>query len=90
MDIQKLEKKIKELEKTINDLSSKRVGQADYIPDSIKGRHMGEANRYIASGVESELPTGYTVTRSTICYFATDTNKLYIWNGDTYKSVTLL
>lgn len=89
MDIQKLENKIKELEKMIDELSSKRINQADILPSVVKARHMGEANRFVAYGLESKLPTGYTVTGSTLCYFAYDTNKLYIWNGSSYKSMTL-
>lgn len=85
----KLKKQVEELKKELDKLKQKRVYQQDIVPDVVKTRHMGEANRYIASGLEADRPDGFDLTGSTIAYFATDTNKLWIWNGTAYKSVTL-
>lgn len=80
---------IEKLKKEIADLKSKRIYQQDITPDVVKMRHMGEANRYVWAGLEADLPTGVSVTSSVIAYYATDTHKLYIWDGSVYKSVTL-
>lgn len=53
-------------------------------PRSIKQRHL-EA-WIIFSGLEADLPDGEKTEKA---YFATDTNKLYIWNGTAWKSTTL-
>lgn len=77
------------VKKAIEGLLSKRIYQDDIVPGAVKMRHMGEANMYIMAGLEDDLPAGNTVTSSTTAYFATDTNKLYIWNGTAWKSTTL-
>lgn len=85
-DIYKL---IEGLQEQINNLKQGRVYQQSIVPDAVKMRHMGEGNRYIWAGLEADLPDGVSVTSSVTAYFATDTNKLYIWNGTAWKSVTL-
>ena len=89
MESEALQKEIKELRRELDMLKQKRVSQTDVIPDSIKMRAMGEANRYIWAGLEADLPTGASVTSSVVAYFCTDTFKLKIWTGTAYKSVTL-
>ena len=89
MDFEIITKAIRNLQEQIDLLRNKRIRQMDIIPDSIKTRAMGEANRYVVMGLEADLPAGYTVTGSSLMYFALDTNKLYIWNGTAWKSVTL-
>jgi len=82
-------KLIENLQNEVNQLKQRRVYQQSVVPDAIKMRHMGEGNRYIWAGLEDDLPEGASVTSSVTAYFATDTNKLYIWNGTAWKSVTL-
>lgn len=67
------------------------ITQDALLPSIIKQRHMAEGNRFIRAGKDANLPASgeTTLANSTACYFATDTNKLYIWNG-TWKSVTLV
>ena len=89
MNFELIAKALQDLQEQVDLLRNKRIRQMDIIPDSIKTRAMGEANRYVVTGLEADLPEGYTVTGSTLMYFASDTNKLYIWNGLAWKSVTL-
>ena len=77
------------IKQAVEGLLSKRIFQDDIVPGAVKMRHMGEANMYIMAGLEANRPDGDTVTSSTSAYFATDTNKLYIWNGTAWKSTTL-
>lgn len=84
-----LVKRIKTLEETVAKMQRERITQSSIIPGAVKQRHMGESNRYIWSGLEADLPDGFSVTSSVTAYFATDTNKLYIWNGTAFKSTTL-
>lgn len=82
-------KEIEDLKKEVQALKERRIIQSMILPDVVKMRHMGEANRYIWAGLESELPPGGSVTNSVIAYFCTDSFKLKIWTGTAYKSVTL-
>ena len=84
-----LEKKIKKLEDDVRILKGRRILQSDVLPDVIKVRHMGEGNRYFYAGVVADLPDGASVPNSVTCYFATDTDTLYIYNGTTWVSVGL-
>lgn len=78
--------KVQNMSTEMDNLRQRRIGQADYIPDSVKMRHMGEGNRYIQAGLEANLPVGVSVTSSVGQYFATDTDTLWIWNGTTWVS----
>lgn len=71
------------------DRTNSRVLQQDLVPDVVKTRHMGEANRFIFSGLEADRPTGAQFHNSATVYFATDTNKLFIWTGTVWVSATL-
>jgi hypothetical protein len=84
-----LESKVAKLEKQVTFLLEKRILQTDITPSVVKTRHMGEANRYILTGLEADLPSGESFGSSCSAYFASDTNKLWIWNGSAYKSTTL-
>jgi len=84
-----IEERLKKLEKQVNFLSEKRITQVDVLPQVIKTRHMGEANRYIYFGLEADLPTGFNFNNSTLAYFAYDTDKLYLYNGTAWVSTTL-
>lgn len=89
MDNTDLQKRIEDLEKKVKSIDEKRIFQQDVIPGAIKMRAMGEANRFVMAGLEANRPDGFSVTDSVTAYFATDTNKLYIWNGTAWKSATL-
>lgn len=84
-----MEEIIKKLEKRIEVLETRRSFQWDIAPGAVKQRHLGESNMYIWAGLEADLPEGNEVTSSTTAYFCLDSNKLKIWNGTTYVSVTL-
>lgn len=62
----------------------RRIGQYDLLPRAVKQRHC-EA-WLVFHGLEDDLPDGTTEVKS---YFATDTNKLYIWTGTEWVSCTL-
>jgi hypothetical protein len=87
--IKELKDRIDELERKLNTLSQRRIFQQQIVPDAIKMRHMGEANRFVRSGLEANRPSPPTGTDSSACYFATDTNKLYVYNGTVWVSTTL-
>jgi len=68
-----------EVLKIVREELGKVLTQPDYLPDSIKSRHIGEGVRFIRAGLIADRPT--TPERDGACYFATDENKLYV--GDT-------
>jgi len=85
-----LNKQIEELTKKVERLEQKRVFQQDVVPGAIKMRAMGEGSRFMRGGLEADLPTvGENATDSVAYYFATDTDKLYIFNGTAWVSATL-
>jgi hypothetical protein len=84
-----MEERIKKLEERMKNLEQKRVSQLDIAPGQVKNAAMGEANSWFLAGLAADLPIGAVVTSSVTYYFATDTNTLYIWNGNAYKSVVL-
>jgi len=85
-----LQKQIDELKKEVEALKNKRIGQLDILPDAIKMRHLGEGSRFIRSGLEADMPTvGESATDSVTVYYATDTEKLYVYNGGAWVSTTL-
>lgn len=86
-----LAQKVKELEDKVEILSQRRISQLDIIPSTIKNRHMGEANTYVFSGVEADLPVaGINIgTQNFSMYWCTDSHKLKIWDGTIWRSVTL-
>lgn len=90
-DINDLQKQVDELKKELDGLQQKRVFQQDITPQAVKNRHQGEANSYIYGGKTANKPTsGFVVnTNSYSVYFDYQTNKLYIWNGNTWISTTL-
>lgn len=61
----------------------RRITQEMIINRAVKQRHL-EAN-IIFSGLEADLPNGTSEVKA---YFATDTNKLYLWNGSAWASST--
>lgn len=84
-----MEDRIKKLEKQVEFLMDKRILQTDLTPDVVKMRHVGEGVRFIRSGLEADLPTvGETCLQGQPFYWATDTNKLYGWNGTAWVSAT--
>ena len=87
-----LTKKVDDLEKEINLLKQKRIGQGDILNDQVKQRAMGEGNRFIRSGLAADRPAvGEPVnSNSSAHYFATDTATLSIWDGTQWVSVGLI
>jgi hypothetical protein len=85
-DIQQLLTGIK---KELENLRFRRVFQQDLMPQAVKQKHMGEPNAYINAGLEADIPDGASVTSGVSVYFEKDTNKLKIYNGTSYVSVTL-
>jgi len=85
-----VQKQLDEMKKEIERLKNKRIYQQDIVPDIIKTRHMGEANRYIMFGLEADRPDGFSAVVSTTMYFATDTLKLWVWDGTTYRYVQFI
>lgn len=83
--MEELKKRLETLEKKVKAIDEKRMFQQDIVPDAIKMRAMGEANRYVMAGLEANRPEGFSVTDSVTAYFAIDTNKLWVWNGTTWK-----
>lgn len=57
--------------------SARRMNEADYLPGSIKQRHLEPNSLVIFTGVDSELPDGNSHKKA---FFAQDTKKLYIYN----------
>ena len=80
---------ITQLKEDVEFLKEKRVLQSDVLPDSIKTRAMGEANRYVFSGLEAARPAGHKFGNSTTIYVATDTLKVYIWDGSAWHYALL-
>ncbi len=77
------------LQKRITKLESKRIMQMDILPGSVKQRHINEGVIFIRSGLDAKLPTkGETTVTGQPFYWATDTGKLYAWNGTAWKSAT--
>lgn len=88
--IEGLLKRIDKLEDEIKSLQTKRVTQAQVLPDVIKERHVGEGVRFIRAGLEADLPTeGEPTASGQPFYWCTDSFKLKIWTGTAWKSVTL-
>jgi hypothetical protein len=79
-----LQEQVRKLEEKVEFLMLKRMTQVDYVPGSIKQRHI-EAN-IIFFGLEADLPDGSTGTKA---YFCTDSFKLKLWTGALWKSATL-
>lgn len=80
-----------DLKQDVEDLKQRRVHQSSIPPETIKQRHIGEGPRFIRAGLEADLPDSgdNTADNSTAIYFCTDTFKLKIWTGISWKSVTL-
>ena len=84
-----LEDRVKKLEQEIEKLRTRRTSQADYIPDSIKQRHIGEGVRFIQAGLEADRPSANIPMQGQQIYFCTDSFKLFVYTGTAWKSVTL-
>ena len=72
---------MEELKKEVDALKQKRVGQTDYLPDSIKGKHVGGGVRYIQTGLAANRPTTPAEPpNSCMIWFSYDSNVLSVWN----------
>jgi len=87
--INKLKQQIRLLTDRVGRLEERRLFQQDYTNDSVKSRHMGEANRYLNAGLEADRPDGANFGNNVTYWFATDTDTLYIWNGTAWVSEVL-
>ncbi len=77
---------LSELKSKVEKLEKKRIFQQDIMPDVVKMRHVGEGVRYIRSGLDADLPKAETPMQGSAIYYATDTNKIYIWDGTAWKA----
>lgn len=68
------------------------ITQDALLPGVVKNRHMGEPNSYIFAGLDANRPTtGVSLTSTGFgasTYFATDTGRIYLWNGSTWLPYT--
>ncbi len=82
---QNLEHILNQLNDRIEKLETQRINQQQIMPNAVRQSHI--LGFIIFRGLDSALPTnGSTEVQA---YFATDTNKLYLWNGTAWKSTTL-
>lgn len=80
-----VEQRVKKLEDEVVLIQQRRTGQQMVIPDAIKMRHVGEGVRYLRSGLAANRPTsGEEPLQGSAVYFATDTNVLSIWDGNSW------
>lgn len=85
-----VEARFKDIESKLSFVMQRRITQYDVVPDAIKQRAVGEGVRFIASGIEADLPTTAPATSTgTAIYFATDTGNLFCWDGAAWLSVML-
>lgn len=86
-----IKEQLKDALSDIQDLKEKRISQASIPPQTVKQRHLGEGPMFIRAGLEADLPTigENTTSNSTAIYFCTDSFKLKIWTGSSWKSTTL-
>lgn len=93
MDTQELQKQIEGLKKDIDELKKrirlvdeKRVFQQDLVPDAVKMRAMGEANRFVRAGTATNKPTvGEDATDSTAMYYDVTNHKLWVYDSGVWK-----
>ena len=87
---EEVKKQLKDLTQKVEDLTNKRTRQQDILPGAVKQRHIDEGVRFIRSGLEANLPTnGENTANGSAFYWCTDSFKLKIWTGTTWKSATL-
>jgi hypothetical protein len=90
--IQGLMKKVKDMERRVEILETRRITQEMVTPQVIKNRAMGEPNSYVYSGLAADRPTTGVQLASTgkgcSIFWATDTGVLSIWNGTAWLSET--
>lgn len=78
-----IQKQLDDLKKEIELLKTRRVSQADILPDSVKMRAIAEGVRYLRDGVTANKPTrGEVPMQGAAVYYDRTTKKLYIWNND--------
>ncbi len=72
------------LEERVFSRTNRMLHQSDFPVKIVKQRAV-EA-MIIFRGLDADLPSGKTEVKS---FFATDTDKLYIWNNSAWVAVTL-
>ena len=86
---EEMEKKLFDLERRIEEIDSKRGTQAQFLPDTIKARFIGEGVRFLRIGASTDLPA--EGERDGACYYERNTKILKIWNktNSAWEAVTL-
>lgn len=75
----------RQFEELSEQVGSRRIYQQDIAPKAIKQPHID--GFIVFKGLEEDLPSdGSTQIQ---VYWATDTGKLYIWDGEAWLSTTL-
>lgn len=79
--------RVTQLEAQLQSLATQRINQSQIIPGSLSQGSIAAGFALLQMGKAANKPTKGT----NIClfYFATDTNHLYAWNNNAWKSVTL-
>jgi len=74
-----------EVQKAFQGRDGKSIHPSQITPGLIKSRHLFD--RVVVFGLDADLPADNTT--GTHVYFATDTDKLYCYNGTAWVSETL-
>ncbi len=74
----------RDIRRLVQDEMRKLLDQPDAVKKSIKQRHL-EAN-VIFFGLDANKPSGGSEVK---CWFSTDTDTLYLWNGSAWVGETL-
>ena len=70
---------------SITPVEKPRLSQLDYLPKSVKARHLESGLFGVKVGLEEQLPAdGSTYS----FFFAVDTAKMYAWTGAEWLSST--
>ena len=76
-------KQLEKLQKEVNLLKVRRVGQTEILVDAVKMRHIGEGVRFIRDGITADIPVSAEVPmQGAAIYYDRTAKKLYIWNND--------
>lgn len=82
-----IQTQIDDLKDTVDNMSLKRIGQEMIIPSSIKKRAIGEGVPYVDAGLEAKRPSLKSPAQGQQIWFSTDTKKLWISDGSTWRYV---
>lgn len=77
------------LEKPVEEVGFAQLHRSQFSPGIIEQRSLAPNLYAIKFGLEADKPTEPGVNSHYHAYFATDTSKLYLFNGTSWLSVTL-